>query len=192
VRARVAGERELLVVVEERSLAAVLHAGATQTFWAVEADGTPFAEIDAANFPDQLRLEESRPLAPGEPHPVVAEALALAERIESFGLPRPNALALPGEGEGAALGWRFTLGAGGPEVVLGSAVPDERLARLAELLAARPAAVRSAERIDLRFRDRAILRTADTIPAEEAPAQPSREATAGALTARLGERPASG
>lgn len=177
-RVRPAGDRELLVIVEEREPAAVLHAQATDSFWAVEADGTPFAQVAATSFPRLLRLRAGSQLRRGEPQSIVAEALALADRIEAHGIPRPEALALPDEGDTAALGWRFTLAGSGPEVVLGRTPPDERLARLAALLAARPAAVRSAERIDMRFRDRAILRTADTIPAPEARPSPSRGASA--------------
>ena len=191
-RVRATGDRELLVIVEEREPAAVLYSQTANAFWVVEADGTPFARIAATAFPALLRLHEGPQLSRGEPHPIVARALALARRIEAHGIARPETLSLPDVGAAAALGWRFRLADGGPEVVLGRTPANERLARLAELLAARPAEVRSAERIDMRFRDRAILRVADTIPAPEAPQSPSRAATAGVLSARLDGRPASG
>lgn len=184
---------ELLVVVEERKLAALLHSAGVESWRAVEADGTPFSEIDPAAHPELLRLRGGASFVNSEPQPRVAEALELGRRLEEHGIPRPAAIVLPvDDGDLAlqALGWRLTLADGGPVVVLGREPDDARLARLAELLATQHAAVRSAERIDMRFRDRAILRAARAIPAESIPA--SREATPGTLTARLGGRPASG
>jgi len=183
----------LLVVVEERSPAALLQASDDGSWRAVEADGTPFAEIEPALHPELPRLVGAAHYANGEPQPDVTEALALARRIVAHGIPSPATIALPaadGDPQLQALGWRFTLAEGGPEVVLGREPGTGRLTRLAELLAAQPAAVRAAERIDLRFRDRAILSAVRAISAEGAPA--SHDATTGTLTARLEERRASG
>ena len=159
----------------------------------VEADGTPFAEIDAALHPELLRLTSAVHYANGDPQPNVSEAIALSHRIVSHGIPTPSSIALPAEAGDAslqALGWRFTLAEGGPEVVLGREPRSDHLARLAELLAAQPAAVRAAERIDLRFRDRAILSAIETMTAEDEPALD--ESDAGTLTARLRGGQASG
>jgi len=181
--------------VEEREPAALLHSETLDEWRVVERDGTTFASVDPSDWPELLRLRASADFPLDAPQPFVTEALLLAQRIAAHGIPRPAVIRLPAESSDsndpaeAGLGWRFSLADSGPEIVLGREPGDQRIARLAELLRARPAAVRSAEQIDMRFEDRAILRAAQTIPAER-----SREAAAApsALAVWLGARPASG
>lgn len=184
---RLAGE--LLVIVEERQPAAVLRTLPLELWRAVEADGTPFAIVEPASLPGLPRLHAEDGIATGSPEPLVAEALELTRRIEAHGIPRPDVVMLPSS-KHAELGWRCLLPDGGPEVVLGHQPGNERLARLAKLLAAQPEAVRSAERIDMRFRDRAILRVA-RIDREPNRVRARRPAT-GARSAQWRLRPASG
>ena len=180
---------ELLVIVEERRPAALLRSLPLDFWRAVEADGTPFAVVDPGSLPGLLRLHAERETPTGQQEPLVVEALALAERLEAYGVPRPAVVPLPGPTE-AELGWRCLLPDGGPEVVLGRTPDDARLRQLAELLSAQPEAVRAADRIDMRFRDRAILRVARSIP-DTSDVKPTAQQTS-ALGAQGKSRPASG
>lgn len=180
---------DVLAIVEERSAVAALHNNASDTWQAVDRDGVAFAEIDPQAHPDLLRLRSEETTSSAED---LASAIELSARVSASGIPLPAEIVLPMrsaiEPERVALGWRLILADSGPEIVLGAHPSDERLARLAELLDARLDAVRSAERIDLRFRDRAILRAAD-----EANAANDKNNRAGesARATSLGERPAS-
>jgi cell division septal protein FtsQ len=180
---------DLLVLVEERRPAALLRITPNGKWRAIEADGTPFADVAPSSLPGLLRLHANPGIETGAAQPRLAEALRLTRRLEAHGIPRPETVTLPSDAE-PDLGWRCRLPDGGPEVLLGLQPSDRQLARLAELLAAKPQAVRSADRIDMRFRDRAILRVAQSsLDAEHANARPAR---ADLHDARGRSRPASG
>ncbi|MEE3329454.1 MAG: cell division protein FtsQ/DivIB [Myxococcota bacterium] len=180
---------DVLAIVDERSPIALLRSGTGEAWQAVDRDGTTFAAVDPADYPDLLRLRSDAATASFED---VAMAIEIAARAEANGVARLDSVVLPTRSDvaspQAALGWRLMLADGGPEVVLGDDTSEKRMERLAELLDARLDAVRSAERIDLRFRDRAILRAAD-----EASAANDKNNRAGesARATSLGERPAS-
>lgn len=183
---------DVLAIVDERSPIALLKSGTRPAWQAVDSDGTTFAAVDPADYPDLLRLRSDAAVAPFED---VAMAIEIAARIEASGVARPDAIVLPTRSDvatrQAALGWRLVLADGGPEVVLGDDTSAKRMERLAELLNARIDAVRSAERIDLRFRDRAILRAADETSAAIETNDEDNRAGESARATSLGERPAS-
>jgi len=180
---------DVLAIVDERSPIALLQSGTDTTWRAVDSEGTTFAAVDPADYPDLLRLRSNAATVSSED---VAMAIEIAARAEASGVARLGSIVLPMRRDGAdpesTLGWRLVLADGGPEVVMGNDPSEKRIKRLAELLDARLDAVRSAERIDLRFRDRAILRAAD-----EANAAHDKNNRAGesARATSLGERPAS-
>jgi len=167
----------LLIGVEERECVAWLdpgRSGATGEAAAVRAidrDGTPFdiaAGQPTASPPAGALVVHGtgEDVGSGVARPLLAEALALADACVEAGLERPVEIAVPAAND--ALGWRLRLATDGPEIVLGREGQRERLARLARLLDAGLAPVRAAARIDLRFRDRAVLRAradANTNPA---------------------------
>ena len=85
----------------------------------------------------------------------MAKAVALAREIPSQGIEGPVALRLPDEG--SAEGWVVRPADFVADVVLGANQLEQKLARLARLLAEQPQVVSDAQRIDLRFADRVVL-----------------------------------
>ena len=165
----------LLVSIDERRPVAVLmtstEAEAASTWRFVDASGTPFAPLDqrAAQLPldseDRAwpRLRGGETLLDGQPHPELAAALALARQLSESPLPDLMAardsleLHLPRPGD--PQGWVIDAGDDRPLVILGHEQVGERLARLEALLRSQIGEVRGATQIDLRFVDRAILRS---------------------------------
>lgn len=165
---------KLLVSVDEREPAAVLapsnaaHAGAWRF---VDASGTPFSplgDLDAMALETLEgrawpRLRGGEALADGQAHPELAAALDLLRHLNEGPLPDLMAareaieLHLPRSGD--PQGWVIGSGADRPVVILGHDQLLDRLGRLETLLRSQLGDVRAATQIDLRFADRAILRS---------------------------------
>jgi cell division septal protein FtsQ len=152
------GGRLLVSVVERRALA-VLDGPEP---WAVDVNGVPFAPAQAASHAELPRLTAAVAPPRGEPHPELAEAVALTRALEAHGLPAPRevSVAAPDDPEGFTLRLE-TLAA---RVVLGREHIDERLTSLRRLLDEELPEVQQASRIDLRFEDQAVL---DTAPSQQ-------------------------
>ncbi len=165
---------KLLISIDEREPAALLapsdEAGALGWRF-IDATGTPFAHRDApgpslldtrtsAEWP---RLRGGERLADGQAHPELAAALALTRHVRAEGLAELLAardgleLRLPEPGD--PQGWVLDAGRGRPLVILGHDRLIERLGRLETLLRSQTGELRGTDQIDLRFADRAILRS---------------------------------
>lgn len=165
---------KLLVAVEEREPVALLaaedSAGAQSVWRLVDEAGTPFDRTDAA--PARLldadttrawpRLRGGESLADGEAHADLTAALALSRRLDDARLSPllggdPIELHLPRAGDPE--GWVLDPGPGRPRVILGHDQLAERIDRLEALLRSQLDDLRDAVEIDLRFADRAVLRS---------------------------------
>jgi hypothetical protein len=146
----------LLVRVRERVPRALLLRDGSDERLLVDASGTPFAEARDGDAQGLPVLVSARSFARGETDPLLAEGLSLAEALPRRGLDAGAVLALP-DASRPAEGWVWRRGEPPLEAVLGEEQLDLRLDRLAALLRARPEAARDARRLDLRFRDRAVL-----------------------------------
>jgi cell division septal protein FtsQ len=159
----------LLVRVEERRPAARLAGGGRHTVAGVERlvdpDGTPFAQAtdpaighEGNSLP---RLIGGPSLASGRPHAVLAEAIALLDRLRAGSpawqmlggavelyLPQPQ----------NSEGWVLRTHDQTLEIVLGHEAQLERFDRLEALLRAELPELAQPVRIDLRFADQAVLR----------------------------------
>lgn len=169
----------VLLAVVEREPAAVLVGEAPL---AVDATGVPFAPVAAEDLPDLPRLTSPRAHALGEADAELAEAVRLARSLPGHGLPAPSEVAVSAAGD--ADGFSLLLPGLRPRVVLGRDAPEARLADLARLLEAAAPELAQAERVDLRFRDQAVL---DVSPSLEGTA-PEAAARGAALPSN--ERPA--
>jgi cell division protein FtsQ len=153
----------LVVSVVERRAAAVLEGPEP---WAVDVDGVPFAPAAEAGHTGLPRLTMTVAASMGEPHPELAEAVALVRAVEAHGLPAPREVSVAADDDPEGFALRLeTLAA---RVVLGREHIDERLTALRRLLDEELPEVQQASRIDLRFEDQAVL---DTAPAREGSAQ---------------------
>jgi hypothetical protein len=150
--ARLPGGTVVLRVREREALAVIDGRGGPL---GVDAEGRPFAVLDARDAKDLPRLHcESTPL-PGEPDPRIAEAIRVARSFPSRGLSLPREIALGKEADPEGLVLRLP----GLEArfVFGAKDLDARVGMLAELLAKRPAEVAEAASVDLRFLGQAVL-----------------------------------
>jgi POTRA domain, FtsQ-type len=150
--ARLPGGTVVLRVREREPLAVIEGRGGPL---GVDAEGRPFAVLDARDAKDLPRLHcESTPL-PGEPDPRIAEAIRVARSFPSRGLAMPREIALGKEADPEGLVLRLP----GLEArfVFGAKDLDARVGMLAELLAKRPAEVAEAASVDLRFLGQAVL-----------------------------------
>ena len=75
----------MLAIVDERSPIALLRSGTGETWQAVDRDGTTFAAVDPADYPDLLRLRSDAATASFED---VAMAIEIAARAEANGVAR--------------------------------------------------------------------------------------------------------
>ena len=89
---------EVLTIVEERSAIAVLKNATSETWQAVDSDGTRFAAVDPADYPTLLRLRSD---AAGVSADDIATALEVAARVEASGVARPDAIVLPARSDSA-------------------------------------------------------------------------------------------
>lgn len=163
----------LLVEVEERQPLAIVRSGSEQRWQLVDASAVPFAPADPELARDLPRFHSSPALASGQRHEVLARALALAGQLSrktlsklagtppppsGAGWPRGVELQLPSPS--SPEGWILHSAHPPSAVILGLEGLERRVAQLAQLLGSDLREVRGAETIDLRFADRAVLRTA--------------------------------
>jgi cell division protein FtsQ len=166
-RALVLPTGSVVVSIREREPAAVL-AG-----MAVDGEGVPFAPaVPGLERLPQLSASES--FEPGRPHPELAAAVALARRLPERGLPAPLEVGISAADDPEGL-WLRLPGLA-PRVVLGREDLDARLADLAELLEADLPELAHAAKLDLRFRDQAVL---DQAAAPSGGAAPSEQRPTG-------------
>jgi POTRA domain, FtsQ-type len=150
--ARLPGGTVVLRVREREALAVIEGRGGPL---GVDAEGRPFAVLDASSAKDLPRLRCENAPPPGEPDPRIAEAIRLARTFPSRGLALPREIALGKEQDPEGLVLRLP----GIEArfVFGAKDLDARVGMLAELLAKRPAEVAEAASVDLRFLGQAVL-----------------------------------
>ena len=150
--ARLPGGTVVLRVREREPLAVIEGRGGPL---GVDAEGRPFAVLDARDAVDLPRLRcESTPL-PGEPDARIAEAIRVARSFPSRGLALPREIALGREADPEGLVLR--LPGMQARFVMGVKDLDARVGMLAELLAKRPAEVAEAASVDLRFLGQAVF-----------------------------------
>ena len=137
-------EREPLAVIEARS-------GPL----GVDAEGRPFAVLDARDAQDLPRLVCAQTPPPGEADARLAEAIRVARSLPSRGLAMPREIALGSERDPEGL--VLVLPGMNARFVLGAEDLDARVGMMAELLAKRPAEVAEAASVDLRFAGQAVL-----------------------------------
>lgn len=166
---------KLLVSIEERAAVAVLAPSGSDdpAQWRfVDEAGTPFAVVaatpalaqaDADGRPWPV-LRGGETLGDGQAHPELAAGLALVHHLRAGAVPAlldaPDRIELHLPRPGDPQGWILDGGDGRPVVILGHQQLLDRLARLEALLRSRIGDVRTATHIDLRFAERAILRSA--------------------------------
>jgi hypothetical protein len=150
--ARLPGGTVVLRVREREPLAVIEGRGGPL---GVDAEGRPFAVLDARDAKDLPRLHCENTPPPGEPDVRIAEAIRVARSFPSRGLALPREIALGKEQDPEGLVLRLP----GIEArfVLGAKDLDARVGMLAELLAKRPAEVAEAASVDLRFAGQAVL-----------------------------------
>ena len=149
-------EGRLLVEVVERLAVAMVSAPGSESVFAVDANGTPFAPAGGLAASELPRLVQSAPVAIGEPDPALAQAVDLAARLAALGLPRPLEIGISAPDDPA--GFWLRLEGLAPRVVLGRDPLDARLHALARLLEAGPPELAGAAALDLRFADQVVLR----------------------------------
>jgi len=166
----------LLISIEEREPVALLAPAtaapdAPAAWRLVDDAGTPFARVSdptarpigAETAADWPRLRGGEQLGDGAAHPELAAALVLSRHVEEarlsglLGGERPLELVLPSSDD--SQGWVLDPGPGRPRVILGHDRLAERIDRLEALLRSELVELRGAEEIDLRFADRAVLRS---------------------------------
>lgn len=148
----------VLIDVVEREPLAQLAVGSRR--FAIDAQGAAFTELADGEETALPRLVASEAPERGAPDPLRAEAAQLAERVTALGLATPEEVrvAPPGDPEGVSLRLPGLDGV----VVLGREALEQRLRDLARLLELQPDEASRAARIDLRFADQAVLRSAAT------------------------------
>jgi hypothetical protein len=150
--ARLPGGTVVLGVREREALAVIEGRGGPL---GVDADGRPFAVLEADEAKDLPRLRCASTPPPGEPDHRIAEAIRVARSFPSRGLAMPREIALGNEADPEGLVLRLP----GMEArfVMGAQDLDARVGMLADLLAKRPAEVAEAASVDLRFLGQAVL-----------------------------------
>ena len=184
----------LLVRVVERRAVARYRVTADSEIALVDPAGLLFAGTVTATgplplvtgpLPGSLTGQAAAPAADADPEqrplaPMVLEILGELARHEALARdPSALTLHLPAsgaldDGSAPAAGARFEataetgfgleIGRSGPRVLLGQSFLKRRIARLAALLDQRDALLAGANVIDLRYADRAVLRTEETEP----------------------------
>jgi cell division septal protein FtsQ len=166
-------EGRLLVEVVERRAVATLSAPGSDSVFAVDANGTPFAPVGNSKAPkaprsepqaseggppqDLLpRLVQSAPISLGETDPALAEAVDFAGRLAALGLPRPLEVGVSAPDD--PIGFWLKLEGYPPQIILGRDDLDARLEALARLLEVAPPDAAGAATLDLRFADQVVLR----------------------------------
>lgn len=147
----------LLVSVEERVPVLVAWLGRPAEPWHVDATGTPFARLDWAE-PGTPEVFGLGAFEPGEPHPDLVRAVAVAERVGARGVP-VKAIELEAPEPGVVPVVTAELLGAERRLWIGPAELAGALDRLALLLAAPPPAARDASIWDLRFGEQVVLRS---------------------------------
>jgi cell division protein FtsQ len=153
----------ILVAVEERQPVAVALLGNPPTRFWLDASGTPFLPVGAADAKGKLAVlgpEEAQPLAAD---PRFAEGVGLAAALERHGIRGVKAVQVARGAPDLLPALELESGA---RVALGAGEHEAKLERLAALLRARPAELAAAREIDLRFGDRMVLRGGPTSSGE--------------------------
>ena len=158
---------KLIVRVEEREPIALLrelsgdseHADKEPVWRLVDATGTPFARTRALDWSRLPRLRSRRVLATGEVDPALVEALSIVKFMRGRAGKHlaTREIELPARDLGR--GWVLHSQTLPHTVILGEDELQPRLERLALLLASDLPSARRAEEIDLRFAERAVLRS---------------------------------
>ena len=147
----------VVLEVQEREPMAVIEARSGPL--GVDAEGRPFAVLEAEEAEQLPRLRCDRTPPPGEPDERLAQAIRIARSLPERGLDLPEEIAVGDEldPEGVVL----RLPGLQARVVLGNESFDERVDLLAELLAQRKTEVEASTQVDLRFAGQAVLRDGD-------------------------------
>jgi cell division protein FtsQ len=146
----------LVLGVVERQPTGVVETGPTGALRVVCREGLPFAPASEREAQELPRLRIAAPVVAGEPQDALREAAALAVSLADAGL-RAEEVAItgPGDPDGALVRLR-----GLPaRMVLGRSTRDAAIGRLAKLVASHPDLAAGASVVDLRFPDRAVLRS---------------------------------
>jgi len=155
----------VVIGIVERDPIARWHVDETSAIALVDGDGERFS--------DEHADDEALPLVRGggrETRALPEEAIALLSELRRHARlaadPRSVTLHLPqpspapeGADDEAEAGYVLQLGETGPRAVLGRRLLSQRIARLAALLESEESALEGARWIDLRYADRAVLRT---------------------------------
>ena len=150
---------QLLLAVVEREPKAIAWLGVPARAWHVDAEGAPFAAVDATELDAMAQIHGVAELAPNQPHAELAGAVRILEAVEAQALPRPLDLWLSDEDPRAVPSLRLELGGRPARIVLGEGPLEPKLERLARLLAANRPETAEAEVIDVRFEGQVILRS---------------------------------
>jgi hypothetical protein len=164
----------LLIRIEERYPLALLYsesidrsaidrganARASRSPRLIDTSGTPFVGAETGAWPGLPRLHSDVHFDTGQPSPVLLEAIVLAKSVDELGIAtaQPRTIELPSQDSDE--GWVLRTDAGRQRVILGHRELGPRIERLAMLLGADLGSARVAEEIDLRFADRAVMRSA--------------------------------
>jgi cell division septal protein FtsQ len=156
----------LVVSIVERHAVARWHIDETMAVELVDDHGSRFAgAVEPGGFLPMVRGEADITGAlPDQALEIlreIARYAALATDPSTLTLHLPGLVAGPdGDLRGSNSGYVLELGSKGPRALLGRRLLSQRVARLAALLDDDEAMVQTAQLIDLRYADRAVLRTA--------------------------------
>jgi len=125
----------------------------------VDTTGMPFVEVEPSRWGDLPRLHSKGLLATGRSNSTLITAVELAHSVSRsrIGTARSSEIQLPAED--SSEGWVLRRNPGKRRVILGERDLGPRLQRLALLLASDLGSARGAAEIDLRFADRAVMRS---------------------------------
>lgn len=148
----------LVLGVVEREPSATIAIG--EVVYAVDAAGSPFAELGPEGDPALPRIVSADEVTARETSPELAQAVRLARRLPQLGLAPPAEIQVARDDDPE--GYALRLATPDARVVLGREDLNARLDDLVRLLTARPDEAAKATRIDLRFSDQVVLRSAPT------------------------------
>jgi len=164
----------LLVRIGEREPRAALYwedAPEKSARWrVVDASGVPFAPAEPRDIASLPHLRAARSAAQqGPANRQLARGVALLESLSQLAAGGGEASAAALSGAELSLpdpessrGWVLRMGEPQRQVILGESGLDQRLEQLALLLETGPEELEAAREIDLRFADRAVLRSSST------------------------------
>lgn len=158
--------RKLLVAVVEREAAAIVEIGTPPTAWLVDAGGTPFAVatgIDREVHPTLVGVQDAEP---GQPNPLLAQGVQIADAVDRRGLPAARRVRLGGADPGTLP--ELQLGSRERRVVLGGGELEAKLDRLSWVLQADLSEMGTVSSIDLRFGSGVVLRSGPPPSGDEA------------------------